>query len=159
MEHLVQKSRNFTEDENGKALSLDDSGVTHKFWKTGIIRKNEGGQPGKIVGEYVTARIEVGSGPRQVSVGDLEELLETEEPLIAPPPDQRGQRQYAGPKMTIRLGPADNEWKRKEIEEIISIVRGEEKPKRGRPKKDAGKIGTGNGPAAAGSADSSGDES
>jgi len=151
MEHLVQKPRNYTEDGQGKALSVDDSAVAHKFWKTGMVRKNEGGTPGKIVGEYVTAKIEVGGGPRQVSVEDLENLLETEEPMVAPSAAQRGRSEFSGPKMTIRLGPGDNEWKRKEIEEIIRTVKGEEKPKRGRPK-NADKASTGDGPAEAGAA-------
>lgn len=159
MEHSVQRSRNYMEDDKGKALSLDDSGVSHKFWKMGMIRKNEGGQPGKIVGEYVTADIEVGNGPRQVTVEDLEELLETEEPLVAPSADQRGMRQFVGPKVTIALGSGDNQWKRKEIEEIIATVKGEEKPKRGRPRKDAGATDSGDGPSATGSTGSSGNKS
>ena len=159
MEYLAQKSRNYMEDDKGKALQMDDSGVAHKFWKMGMVRKNEGGQPGKIVGEYVSARIEVGDGPRQVTVEQLEELLDTEEPMRAPGPDQRGMRQYKGPKVTIELGSADNQWKRKEIEEIIATVKGGEKPKRGRPKKDAGTDNSGNGPSKAGGTSSSGDES
>ena|SRR6056297_652849 len=150
MQHIAMASRNYKEDDKGKALSVDASQIAHKFWKMGVVRKNEGGTPGKIVGEYMTARIEVGGGPRQVTVEDLENLLETKQPMMAPPADLRGQGNVPGPVVTIRLGYGNNEWTEDEIKEIISTVKG---------KKNAGTTGSGNGPTRTRATRSKSDES
>lgn len=154
MEHRVSVARDYEEDARGRITKRDKNpNVTHTFSKMGLVKVQKGDRAGNITGSYIRAEIQVGPGPRQVSVDDLKELLETEEPIVAPSPEHRGQLEYPGPNMTIELGSADTQWKRKEIEEIIEIVEGE-KPKRGRPKKDAGETSSGNGPATTGSVDS-----
>jgi hypothetical protein len=158
MEYQKIMSRDYTENEKGQKLGTKQV-PSWKFWKMGLVSKNEGnGQHGRLVGNYVTAEIEVGRGPRQVTVEDLEDLLESGGPIVAPTAEQRGNKAITGPKIEIALGSGEKAWSPAEIKEIIAMVEGE-KPKRGRPKKDDGKTNSGNGPAGAGSTDSSGDES
>lgn len=158
MEYRKIMSRDYTENEKAQKLGVD-SHPAWKFWKMGLVRKNEGnGQEGRIVGSYVTAEIVVGRGTRQVTLDDLKNLLETGEPLMAPRDTERGNKAIPGPRVDIKLGSGDGAWSPAEIKEIISIVE-DDKPKRGRPKKNAGKTDAGDGPTGAGSVDSSGDES
>lgn len=175
MEHIISESRDYVENDKGQLLKKLQKRLSHRFYKMDLLKvKKKGDRKGNIVGSHISTEIQVGNGPRQVSVERLKQLLEDGEPIWAPddrngPPipgigqrsgENRSNKRIEGPKLTIRLGSGPGEWKPKEIQEIIDTIEAE-KPKRGRPKekKSVGQTRSGNGSASSRATDSEDPES
>lgn len=138
----------------------------NRWFKFGDVRT----QDGRIYGRQIVTRVDItptpfpenlsnGRKPRQVTIEELKELLDGGESIVRTTDGQRARED-----MRIELGPAENQWKREEIEEIIAAYEGkqEDKPKRGRPPKESKNdesTDSGDGPASARATRSKGNES
>ena len=113
--------------------SFTGSGA-HVFVKYDLLEVKKGSRSGTKVGFYVSARCEVGDGPKQLTLEQLEGLKDGENVYVRGP---------EGARMDVRveLGNGPNQFTAKEVDEMIETVkkqRGIKSP--GRPKKDAGAI-------------------
>jgi hypothetical protein len=148
-----QEPRNFVENDKGKVLKRKPGKTAWKFWKLTEIKVEKGSRAGTRVGNYITAKIGIGDGPKQMSPDRLREVLDGK-PFTVVTDNGIDNRT----DVHVEVGEGPGRWSRKAIEKILEIVDPQE-PKRGpgRPKKNAGATDSGDGPASTGSTDSEGD--
>lgn len=141
---------------------------TNRWFKFGDVRT----QDGRLYSRQIVARIDVtpvpfpatlsnGRKPRLVTVEELKKLLAGGPPIV-----RRTEGQRPREDLRIEIGPNENQWTKAEVAEIIAAYDVEElveeKPRRGRPPKeakDAEPISAGDGPAGAGATRVESDES